>query len=155
MEKANFITQLILEIKLTHYSSSLCACPSMPDHTHLKQPTNICSFHGFLVTSRNSTSYLNLFLRYSSLKNPASWLALRLFNYNARTRFFPNILFLWNVKRSLTLSCWNRNACIYISMDKIFAKILKTSVLGLSQLSKPIWTFLQKLGSVTFLLNNA
>ena len=44
----------------------------MPDHTHLKQPTNICCFHGPLVTSKNSTSsYFNLFLRYSSVKNPA------------------------------------------------------------------------------------
>ena len=56
MQKTNFITQFILKIKLTNYSSSLCAYPGMPDHTHLKQPTSICCFHGPLVTSRNSTS---------------------------------------------------------------------------------------------------
>ena len=71
MQKTNFITKLILAIKLNHYSSSLWACPGMLDHTLLKQPTNICCFHGPLVTSKTSTLYLNLFVRYSSLKNPA------------------------------------------------------------------------------------
>ena len=42
MQKTNLITQLILEIKLTHFLSSLFACPGMPDHTYLKQSTNIC-----------------------------------------------------------------------------------------------------------------
>ena len=41
MQKTNFITQLILEIKLTHYLLSLWACSGIPEHTHLKQPTNI------------------------------------------------------------------------------------------------------------------
>ena len=56
MQKTNFITQLILKIKLPHYSASLWACPGMPDHTHLKQPTNICCFHGLQITSKNSAS---------------------------------------------------------------------------------------------------
>ena len=43
---------------------------------------------------------------------------------------------------------------MYISMDKIFAKILKTTFLGLFEPSEPIWTFLQKTGFVIFLLNN-
>ena len=71
MQKTNFITQLILEIKLTHYLSSLLASPGMYDHTDLRQPTNICCCHGSLVRFKNSTSYLNLFVKYSSLKNPA------------------------------------------------------------------------------------
>ena len=49
MQKTNSITQLILEIKLTQYLSSLWACSDMPDHIHLKRPTNICCFHGPLV----------------------------------------------------------------------------------------------------------
>ena len=53
MQKTNYITQLILKIKLTNYLSSLWACSGMTDHTHLKQPTNI---HGPLATSKNSTS---------------------------------------------------------------------------------------------------
>ena len=45
MQKTNVITQLILKIKLTRYSSSLWAFRG-----------NICCFHGPLVTSKNSTS---------------------------------------------------------------------------------------------------
>ena len=78
MQKTNIITQIILEIKLTHYLSSLWACPGMPNNTHLKQPSNICCFHGLLVTFKNSNLNLNIFVRYSSLKNPAFWLALTL-----------------------------------------------------------------------------
>ena len=36
---APLITQIILEIKLTHYFSSLWSGPGMPYHTHLKWPT--------------------------------------------------------------------------------------------------------------------
>ena len=109
----NTITLLILEIKLTHYSSSVCACLGMPDHTHLQQPTNSFCFYGPLVTSKNSTSYPNFTLRYSSLKSPAFWLDLRFLNHNSRTRLFPNMLFLQIVKRLLTLSRWTKK--IYIS----------------------------------------
>ena len=63
-QKTNFIIQLIHEIKLNHYLPSLWACSGMLDHTHLKPPTNICCFHRLLFTSKNSTSYLNLFVRY-------------------------------------------------------------------------------------------
>ena len=49
MQKINFITQLILEAKLTHCLSSLWECSDIPDHTYLKQPNNICCFHGPLV----------------------------------------------------------------------------------------------------------
>ena len=104
MQKTSFITQLILEIKLTHYLSSVWANPGMLDHTLLRQPTNICCFHGPLFRPKNSTSYFNLFVRCSSLKNPAFWLALRFLDHNSRTRFFPNMLFLQKVKRPLTIS---------------------------------------------------
>ena len=106
MQKTNFITQLILEIKLAHYLSSLWLSPGMPDHTHLRQPINICYFRGPLVRSENSSSYLNLFVRYSSLMNPAFWLALRFLDHNSRNRFFPNVLFLQKVRRPLKLSYW-------------------------------------------------
>ena len=46
MQKTNFITQLILKIKLKHYFSSLWACSGMPDYTHSEQPANICCIHG-------------------------------------------------------------------------------------------------------------
>ena len=68
-------------------------------------------------------SYLDLFERYSSLKNPTFWLALRFLDHNARTRFFPNILFLQKVKGPLTLSCWSKKSYI-IWVDMIFAKNL-------------------------------
>ena len=58
MLTTNFITQLIIEIKLTHYSASLWECPGVSGDTHLKQPTNNCCFHGPLFTCKNPTSYL-------------------------------------------------------------------------------------------------
>ena len=74
MQKTNFITQLILKIKLTHYLSSLWACPTMSYHAHLKQPTNICCFHGPLVISKNSTStYLWDFLLKKILHSDWPW----------------------------------------------------------------------------------
>ena len=48
----------------------------MTDHSHLRQATNICCFHGPLVRSKNSNSHLNLFVRYSSfriLRSDWSW----------------------------------------------------------------------------------
>ena len=40
----------------------------MTDHSHLRQATNICCFHGPLARSKNSNSHLNLFVRYSSFR---------------------------------------------------------------------------------------
>ena len=113
----------------------------MPDHTHLKQATNNCFFHWPLVTSKSQISHLNLLLGYSKLKNPAFWLALRFLDHNSRTRFFPTMLFLEKVKKPLTLLCWGKKN-IYIWVDKIFAKTLKT-FLGLLEPSEPIWNFLK------------
>ena len=62
MQETNFITQLILGIKLNDYSLSFWARRGMSDPTHFKQPTNICCFHRPLFTSKNSASYLNLFV---------------------------------------------------------------------------------------------
>ena len=89
MRKTNFIIQSIPEIKLTNYLSSLWASPGMPDDTHMRQPTNICYFHGPPVRSKNSASYLNLLVRYFSLKNPAFWLTLKFLDHNSRIRFYP------------------------------------------------------------------
>ena len=100
--------QFILEIRLDYYLSLLWACSGMPKQTHLKQPNNISCFHGPLVISINSTSRLNSFMRFCSLKNPAFWFALTFLDHNSRTKFFPNTLFLQKVKRSLTLSCWSK-----------------------------------------------
>ena len=61
---------------------------------------------------QNSASKLNLFGRYSNLKNLAFWLALRFSDHNSRTRFFPNMLFLQKVKKPLALSYWNKKAYI-------------------------------------------
>ena len=94
MQKTNFITQLILETWLTHHLLSLWAWPSIPDNTQLKQLTHICCFREPLVTSKNLTSYLSLFVKYCSLKNPAFWLLHRLFRAKLRPKFFPKELFL-------------------------------------------------------------
>ena len=94
MQKTNFITQLILESKLTHYFLSLWAYSGKPKHSHLKQPTYIWFFLGPLVISKNSTSHLKFFVRYCSLKNPAIWFFFRFLDHNSRTRFFANLLFL-------------------------------------------------------------
>ena len=49
MQETNFITQLILEIKMTHYLLSPGACSGVPEHTHLKQPTK-GSFAYYVIT---------------------------------------------------------------------------------------------------------
>ena len=76
----------------------------MSRHTwpHLLEATNqYLLLYGLPVTSKNSTSYLNLFVRYSSLENLAFWLALRFLNHNSRIRFFQNMLFLKKVKKPI------------------------------------------------------
>ena len=108
MRKTNFITQLILDIKVTHYLSSLWACLDMPDYIYLKQPTNVCCFYGTLVTSKNSSSYLNLFVWYCTPYNSAFLLSLRFLDHNSRTRFFPNIFLLQGIKRPLVISYWSK-----------------------------------------------
>ena len=110
MQKTNFITQLILGIKMTHYLLLLWACCYVNSRylIHLKQPTNISCFHRPLVISKNSTWYPNLFVRYCSLKDPAFWIVLRFMDHNSRTRFSLNMSFLQKVKRSLPLSYWSK-----------------------------------------------
>ena len=93
MQKTNFITQLILEIKLSHYLLSLWACSDMPEHTLLKQPNNVKCFFGPLIITKNSTSYVKFFVRYCGLKNPAFWFVLRFLDHNSRARF-ANMFFL-------------------------------------------------------------
>ena len=102
-QKANFIIQHILEIRLNQCFSSLWACSGIPDYTHLKSPTIICYFHGPLFTAKNSTSYLNLSVRCCSLKNPAFWLVLRFSEYSSKIRCCPDILFLLKGKIPLAL----------------------------------------------------
>ena len=40
MRKTSFITQLTYEMKITHYSVPLWACPEEPNHTQLKWLSN-------------------------------------------------------------------------------------------------------------------
>ena len=101
MQKTNFITQLILEIKITYYLLLLWAYFYIDFcyRTHLKQQINICCFHRPLVISRNLTSYLNLFVRYCRLRNLAFWIVLRFLDHNSRIRFFLNMLqpYFWAI----------------------------------------------------------
>ena len=65
MQKTNFITQLIFSDKadsLFVITSGL----SMHVWPHPLEATNFYCFHEPLVTSKNSTWYLNLFARYSN-----------------------------------------------------------------------------------------
>ena len=121
----------------------------MPYDTHLKQAPNICWFHGPLVTSQNLTSYLNLFLRYSNLKNPAFWLSLKFLDHNSRNRLFPSMLSFQKVKNHWHFHDEAKN--INIWLDKIFAKTLKTSFLWLFEPTESM-NFFSKTGPVTFLL---
>ena len=107
LQKANFITQIILEIKLTHkYLSSLSACPGIPDHTYVKQETNICCFHGSLVTSWIfcTSSYLWDIVLWRV------WLVLRFLDHNSRARFFPKMLFSQNFNRPFAFLYWSQKA---------------------------------------------
>ena len=92
MQKTNFLTQLILEVKLTHYLLSFWECLAVPEHTHLKQPTNIYCFFGPLIISKNSSSYLKFFVRHCGLMNPVFWFVLR-FLVHSRTRFLQTYYF--------------------------------------------------------------
>ena len=70
--------------------------------------SNQVTFVVFMDLSSHIEKFIfNLFVRYSSLKNPAFWLALRFLGHNWRTRFFPK------VKGLLTLPCWSQK--VYIS----------------------------------------
>ena len=158
---------------MNHYLLSFWACWGISDHTHLKQPTNnICCFHRPLVTSKNSVSYLNLFLRYSSLKNTAFWLVQRFLDHNWRTRFLPNILFLEKVKTPLALSYWSKKRIIgssyrklawvgfeptttefrSIQVDDVFFTALVILFFGLFETPKSIWIFFKNQGISLFLL---
>ena len=93
-QKTNFITQFILEIKLTNYLSSLWACAGMPDHIHLKKPTNICCFYGPLVTSKNLLYTSSFLWDIIVFKESCILLGMRFLEHNSRTKFFPSMLFL-------------------------------------------------------------
>ena len=130
MQETSFITQLILDIKLTHYLSSVWASPGMPETTN---------YYLLLLWNSSHIQKFNLIpkiVQYWSLKNPAFVLVLRFLDHNSRTRFFPNKLFLQKVKRPLAFLYWYKK---HIWMDKIFEKILKTSFLG------HFWDFLSPL----------
>ena len=83
IEKVKFKIQLVLEIKLTHYLSSLGACPGEPYHTHLKWPTLLVATMDVSSRTKIQRSLKNYRLspivRYCSLKNPAFRLVYRLF----------------------------------------------------------------------------
>ena len=70
IQKFNFMPKFILINFISRFILT-CFLISLgtPDHTHLKQTTNISCFHGPLVRSK---SYMPnfFFVRYSSLKNP-------------------------------------------------------------------------------------
>ena len=67
----------------------------MLNHIHLKYLDLLLLLT--LTTYTNSTSYLNSFGRYCSLKNPAFWLVKRFSELNLRARFFPDTWFLQKV----------------------------------------------------------
>ena len=130
VQKFSIMAQFSLE-----RSWILSESPGVPDHTHmnelvthssdkaaslfliilgmsryawprpLKATNQYLLLYGPLFTSKKPTSCLNLFVGYSSLKNPAFWLALRFLDHNSRTRSFTNMLFLQNVNRPFTLLC--------------------------------------------------
>ena len=132
---------------ITHYLQSLWSCPGMSDHNHLKQPTNICCFHIALVTSKNSASYSNLFVRYCTLKNTAFWLVLRFLAHNSRTRFFPNVLFLQDVIFVLKQKAYLHGK--YFCQNS--KNLIFGSFLGFLEPSEPIQFFWKKTRFITFL----
>ena len=75
-------------LTLCHHFGHVQTCLTTP--TSSKQLIFVAFMD--LSTSHNSTSYLNLIVRYYSLKDLALWLVLRFLNYNSRTRFFPKHL---------------------------------------------------------------
>ena len=89
-------------------------------------------------------------MKYPSLKNPTFWLFLRFLDHNSRIRFYPkHVVFVktWKTIDTFIL----KQKSIYIWVDKVFARILKTSFVGLFEPSELISTFFQTPGFVTFL----
>ena len=61
IEKVKFKIQLVLEIKLTHYLSSLGACPGEPYHTQLKWPTLLVATMDVSSRTKIQRSLKNLY----------------------------------------------------------------------------------------------
>ena len=74
----------------------------------LKLTKCICSFYRCLITCKNSSSYLNVFVRYCDLKNTTFWLMKRFLDHNYSIRFFSGMWFLQEVRRPLVLSYVNK-----------------------------------------------
>ena len=147
MQKVNFISQLILEIRLTHHLSSLWICPGMPDRTYLKQPIKICCFYGCVVASKNSNSYLNFLwdiVVQIILHSDWSW---GFWITTKKPEIFQTSCFCKKLKDYWQFCIETKK---HIWMEKFFAKTLEVLFFG-TELSKAIWTFSQKPGSVTFL----
>ena len=58
-----------------------------------KMTAYICLFYRCLTKFKNSTLYLNSFMRYNSSKNPAFWLVCGFWDHKSRIRFFPDMPF--------------------------------------------------------------
>ena len=105
------------------------------------------------MTYKNSTPYLNLFVRYCRLKNPVFCVVLRILDQISKTRIFPHVVFAESYAiRTLTFK-FKKNT----KVDKTFNRSSYTSLvlafLGdfFGEPPEPSWTFCQKTDSVTFL----
>ena len=58
-----------------------------------KMTAYICLFYRCLTKFKNSTLYLNSFMRYNSSKNPGFWLVCGFWDHKSRIRFFPDMPF--------------------------------------------------------------
>ena len=130
--------------------SSLWRCPGILDQTHLKHPTNICWFHGFLVTFKNSTSFFNFFVIYSNLNNPAFWWLWGFWTITQEPDFFRACCFWKKLKDHWHFQIETKKH-IHLS-EQDFAKTLKTSFLLLFQPSELISTFFKNEDWSLFLL---
>ena len=85
IQKVNFMTQLNPEMKLSYSDITLgmprLTWPNLVKLMLLPMPNPI----------KSSTSYLNSFVRYCSLKNPVVWLVRKFFYFKSRIRFFPDM----------------------------------------------------------------
>ena len=149
MEITNFTGQIIVQMKLTHYFDITVGMPRHAWPHPLEMIEYVCCFYVCLITYKNSTSYLNSFVRYCSLKNLAFWLAWRFMDHNSRTSFFPHMQFFWKVGWPLVLS--NSSKQIIYEWVRFFVKTPKATFLGIFGPSWSVETFFQSWDFVTFL----
>ena len=103
MQKTKFLTQLILEVKLTHYLLSFWECLVVPEHTHLKQPTNIYCFFWTFSHIQKFIFIPQVFCETLSFNESCILICFEVFWSTQEPDFCKHIIFSKSKKKTLVL----------------------------------------------------